>query len=124
MTSNDTLYSRLGGYEGVVEFEKNLIERMMADEVIGRFWQHRGADGLDRENQLVVNFLSHNAGGPVYYTGRDMATTHRGMRISEDDWHRFIELLNDTIDHFDLPDTEKGEVLGFIESIKGEIVEA
>lgn len=123
MTDQPTLYERLGGYDAISAVVSNLLPRLMADDLLGRFWQHRGADGLDREKQLLIDFLCHNAGGPVYYTGRDMTLSHRGMRISEDDWARFIGHVNGTLDHFKLPDAEKTDVLGFINSTRSEIIE-
>ena len=96
----------------------------MADEQLGRSWQHRGEDGIEREKQLLIDFLCHNAAGPMVYTGRDMTVAHRGMRISASDWDRFIGHLHDTLDHFSLPDAERNDVLAFIESTEAEIVEA
>jgi hemoglobin len=119
-----SLYERLGGYDAISSVVGNLLPRLMADEQLGRFWQHRGEDGIAREKQLLIDFLSHCAGGPMYYTGRNMATTHRGMQISEADWTRFIGHLTDTLKHFDLAAAETSDVLAFIESTKFEIVEA
>jgi hemoglobin len=73
-SSSSTLYSRLGGYDAIAAVADNLLPRLMGDEQLGRFWEHRGADGIQREKQLLVDFLSSCAGGPVYYTGRDMLT--------------------------------------------------
>ncbi|MHC4879237.1 MAG: group I truncated hemoglobin [Planctomycetota bacterium] len=120
---NATLYARLGGYDAVVAVAENLLPRLMGDEQLGRFWAHRGTDGVEREKQLLIDFLCHCAGGPMYYTGRDMTTAHKGMQISESDWARFIGHLEATLDHFDVPATEHAEVLGFIQSTKTEIVE-
>lgn len=122
--SASTLYTRLGGYDAVSAVADNLLPRLTGDEQLGRFWAHRGDDGIQRERQLLVDFLSSSAGGPVYYTGRNMVETHRGMRISESDWERFIGHLNDTLAHFGLAEAEKNDVLAFIESTKSEIVEA
>ena len=124
MPDQSTLYERLGGYDAVAAVANNLLPRLMNDEVLGRFWEHRGEDGIDREKQLLVDFLCHCAGGPMYYTGRNMTLTHRGMKISNADWARFIGHLNDTLDHFELAAAEKSDVLAFIESTKSEIVEA
>ena len=73
-SSSSTLYSRLGGYDAIAAVADNLLPRLMGDEQLGRFWEHRGADGIQREKQLLVDFLSSCAGGPVYYTGRGMLT--------------------------------------------------
>lgn len=118
-----SLYDRLGGYDAISAVASNLLPRLMSDDQLGRFWQHRGADGIAREKQLLIDFLAHSAGGPMYYTGRDMKITHRGMQISESDWTIFIGHLNDTLKHFDLPAAETSDVLAFIDSTKAEIVE-
>jgi hemoglobin len=118
-----SLYDRLGGYDAIAAVANNLLPRLMADDQLGRFWQNRGSDGIDREKQFLIDFLAHSTGGPMYYTGRDMTITHRGMQISESDWSRFIGHLNDTLKHFDLPASETSDVLAFIESTKSEIVE-
>ncbi len=118
-----SLYDRLGGYDAISAVASNLLPRLMSDDQLGRFWQHRSADGIAREKQLLIDFLAHSAGGPMYYTGRDMKITHRGMQISESDWTIFIGHLNDTLKHFDLPASETSDVLAFIDSTKAEIVE-
>lgn len=96
----------------------------MADERLGRFWAHRSEDGLKRELQLLVNFLCNVTGGPMVYTGRDMKTSHKGMRIDEQDWKAFIGHLNATLDHFGLTGEDREAVVNFVESTKGDIVEA
>jgi truncated hemoglobin YjbI len=78
-----TLYERLGGYGAIAAVANDLLPRLQADPQLGRFWAHRGEDGVKREKQLLIDFLCASAGGPVYYRGRDMALCHRRMRISE-----------------------------------------
>ena len=118
-----SLYDRLGGYDAICAVANALLPRLMSDDQLGRFWAHRGEDGLLREKQLLIDFLSHSAGGPMYYTGRDMKTAHRGMRISESDWDRFIGHVEATLDQFQPPDSVRADVVGFIQSTKPEIVE-
>lgn len=120
--SAETLYARLGGYDAICAVADDLLPRLMGDSQLGRFWQHRGEDGLRREKQLLIDFLASSAGGPVYYTGRNMLTAHRGMGITADDWGRFLEHLNRTLDHFAVRPRERDEVLTFIDSTRGEIV--
>jgi hypothetical protein len=48
--------------------------RLQGNPQLGRFWAHRGEDGIKGEKQLLIDFLCASAGGPVYYRGRDMAT--------------------------------------------------
>jgi len=123
MSETKTLYARLGGYDAIAAVADNLLPRLMSDSQLGRFWEHRGADGLQRERQLLVDFLCASAGGALHYTGRDMKVSHLGMRISESDWSLFLGHLNATFDEFALPQQERGDVLAFVESTKADIVE-
>lgn len=119
-----SLYERLGGYDGIAAVADDFLPRVQADEKLGRFWANRGADGIAREKQLLVDFLANAAGGPMFYTGRDMTTAHKGMAIDEDDWARMVGHLTATLDKLQVPETEKADVLAFIDSTKAEIVEA
>jgi hemoglobin len=122
--SEATLYQRLGGYDAIAAVCGDLLPRLQADSQLGRFWQNRGEDGLKREYQLLVDFICNAAGGPMYYTGRDMVLTHKGMRISSSDWDIFMRNLDLTLDKFALPAAERADVVAFIESTRADMVEA
>ena len=121
--SDKSLYERLGGYDAIAAVTDALMVRIKDDDKLRRFYDHRGADGIAREQQLLVDFLCASSAGPVVYTGRDMTTVHIGMRLDEEDWKRAIGHLTATLEAFDVPEQEKGEVLAFTESLKPEIVE-
>ena len=121
--SNKTLYERLGGYEGIVSFVEDLLPRLEADSQLGRFWQHRGDDGVAREKQLLIDYLCANAGGPMYYTGRDMKTSHVGMKISDSDWSIFMGHAGDTMKALNIQQQECDEIAAFVTSLKKDIVE-
>lgn len=121
---SQTLYTRLGGYDAIAAVASELVSRLQSDPQLGRFWQHRGTDGIRRELQLLIDFLCAATGGPLLYTGRDMLTTHRGMRISESDWTIFLGHAAKTLEKFQVPATEQSEVVAFVLGLKGEIVEA
>ena len=123
MSNEKTLYERLGGYNAIAAFADDLLPRLQADPQLGRFWAHRGEDGVTREKQLLIDFLCSSAGGPVYYRGRDMVLTHRGMRISEGDWNVFLGHAAATLAKFKVPEAEQRDVVAFVQSLKKEIVE-
>lgn len=122
--SEKTLYERLGGYDAISAVTNDLLPRLKADSQLARFWQHRGEDGVKRETQLLIDFLCSSAGGPLYYTGRDMKTSHKGMKISEGDWSALLGHLNATLETFQVPQAERDEVVAFVQSTKPDIVEA
>jgi hemoglobin len=124
MNDQASLYERLGGYDAIAAVTNALLPRLMADPGLGRFWENRSEDGINREKQLLIDFLCENAGGPLLYTGRDMVKSHKGMRISTSDWAALVGHLSDTLESFSVPAQESSDVLAFIESTKAEIVEA
>ena len=119
----ETLYERLGGYDAIAAVTQDLMIRIKADPQLGRFYKYRGDDGIQREEQLLVDFLCSSAGGPMYYTGRDMKTLHIGMKLSESDWSALLGHLNDTLEAFQVPQAERDDVVAFIQSTKTDIVE-
>ena len=73
----DTLYSRLGGYDGIVAVADNLLPRLVGDEELGRFWAHRGDDGGSgpwRAGFIVSGNLSPN--------GSDRFFREEGCRVN------------------------------------------
>ncbi len=122
--STTTLYERLGGYDAIAAVTQDLMVRIKADSLLGRYYQHRGDDGIEREEQLLVDFLCSSAGGPMYYTGRDMKPLHIGMKISESDWSALLGHLNATLEAFQVPQAERDDVVAFVQSTKLDIVEA
>lgn len=118
-----TLYDRLGGYDAIAAVVDDLLSRLMSDSQLERFWNNRGEDGLEREKQLLIDYLCSNAGGPLLYTGRDNKTSHKGMGVSGSDWEKLIGHLNATLDSFQVPQQEHDDVVSFIESTRADIVE-
>lgn len=118
-----SLYARLGGYDGIAAFVNNLLPRLQSDALLGRFWMHRSDDGIARERQLLIDYLCYNSGGPIYYTGRDMKLSHKGMKINEADWNAFLQHAVATMQAVNLPQAECDDIAGFVLSLKNDIVE-
>ena len=118
-----TLYERLGGYNAIAAVANDLLSRLRADPQLGRFWAHRGEDGIMREKQLLIDFLCASAGGPMYYRGRDMALTRRGMRISNSDWEVFLGHAATTLAKFQVPEAEQRDVVAFVQGLRNDCVE-
>ena len=59
----------------------------------------------------------------MYYTGRDMKTSHKGMRISDNDWSVFLQHAGATMEALQIPKQECDDVGAFVLSLKEDIVE-
>ncbi len=122
-TAPDSLYKRLGGYDALAAVTDDFLDRLANDKSLGRFFVGTSADSLGKIRQHIVDFLCKATGGPCVYHGRDMKTTHAGLKITEKDWDTMVKHLNATLDKFKVPDKERGEVLGAVAGLKADIVE-
>lgn len=119
-----SLYSRLGGYDGLAMFATTVVGLARKDDLLGRFWFNRGEDRNARELQLLIDYFVKATGGQMYYRGRDMALSHQGMGITELDWTRFIEIVVNVAGDMGVGPDEGGEVMAFLDSLKADIVTA
>ena len=71
----------------------------------------------------LVDQICQGTGGPCTYTGKDMKTAHKGMRISDADFNALVEDLVKTLNKFNVPAKEQGELLGILGPMKAQIVE-
>ncbi|MGI9327877.1 MAG: group I truncated hemoglobin [Pseudomonadales bacterium] len=120
--STASLYQRLGGYDAIAAVADALMTRLKKDEQLRRFYDHRGTNGIEREQQLLIDFLCESSGGPMIYTGRDLRSSHIGMGLNEEDWKRAMHHLSSTLDTFNVPAAEKEELMSFHNHLKREIV--
>jgi hemoglobin len=100
--SEASLYTRLGGYDALAAAVDNLLVRVRADGLLGRFWASPRSDATDnRERQLTLDFMVAATGGPAFYTGRAMKMAHDGMGITQRDarWlrHCFRPVVPDKV---------------------------
>ena len=63
------------------------------------------------------------AGGPVFYTGRDLKTSHRGLGVGVSDWEVFMRHASAVLEKFAVPVPERDEVLAFLTGLQGDVVE-
>ncbi len=115
-----TLYTRLGGKPAIEAVVDQFIANVAADARINGFFANADIPGLKMK---LVDQICEASGGPCTYTGMDMKTAHAGMGVTEADFNALVEDLVAALDQFDVPEREKGELLGALGGMKGDIVE-
>lgn len=119
-----SLYTRLGGYDAIAAVVDDFFGRLTKDpQFSARFFTGHSTDSFKKVRQLTVDLTCSVTGGPCYYTGRDMKTTHAGLGITENDWDASVVHFVATLDKFKVPQKEKTELLNIISSLKNDIVE-
>jgi hemoglobin len=120
----ESLYQRLGGYDAIAAATDDLLARLQSDPQLRDYWKGASTNNQRKARQLIVDFMAEAAGGPAYYTGRDMKTSHVGMHIDASDWEAFMRHAASTLDHLSVADREKAEVLAFFASLRDDVVES
>ena len=120
--AQQSLYQRLGGYDALAAFVSELMPRLRHDAKIGVYWKGKSLDGQRREDKLLVDFLGSAFGGPVFYPGRDMKTSHEGLAITEEEWDITLAHIAATLDALGVAQPEKADFLEAAMSLKWDVV--
>jgi hemoglobin len=117
-----TLYKRLGGREGIALVVGDFVTNMSGDSrVNARFKDMKGAD-VEKLKSNLADQVCDATGGPCSYLGRDMKTTHKGMKITEAEWSATVENLSKALDKNNVAAKDKSELLGMLGPMKADIV--
>jgi hemoglobin len=115
-----SLYDRLGGISAITLVVDEFLGRVVADpRVNGRF---AGAN-VPRLRAKLIEQVAAATGGPYTYTGLDMRTAHRGMKITAQEFDILAGHLAEALAEFQVPERETNELMGAIASMRDDIVE-
>ncbi len=111
----------VGGKPVISVVVEQCVANVLADAKInGRF----ATTDIRKLKGHLVDHVCMATGGPCTYSGRDMKTTHVGMRISTGDVGAFVEDLVKAMEMAKVPAQEKEELPGLVGSMKKDIIEA
>ena len=115
-----SLYQRLGEKQAITAVVDEFVARVAADSRInGRF----ANTNIPRLKMNLVDQICAASGGPCTYRGRDMKTTHAGMRITNADFDALVGDLVAALNKFKVPEREKNELLSVLGPMRKDIVE-
>jgi hemoglobin len=122
--ANQSLYTRLGGYDGLARFVDTAFPRIAGHPQLRRLFQGHGQDSQVRQRQLVIDAFCQATGGPCAYTGRAMKPVHTGLGITESDWAVFAGIVNTAWDELKASPADRDAFLALLErQFKADVVE-
>jgi hemoglobin len=121
--TSSSLYQRLGGYDVVAAFVDDTYQMLRNDPRFSRF-AARSIDSQQRGRQLLVDQICHLAGGPCYYTGRDMKTSHAGLHITETEWEISLDYTRQALKNHGVEGREANEVIALFNQYRADIVDS
>ena len=123
-----SLYERLGGAAGIAAVVDTLVSLAAADTALNftregtaNEWQAT-PENVELFKTRMVQFIGQATGGPEAYEGRDMATAHAGMEITDAEFDRLGGHLSSALSAYDVPEEEKQELFTIVESTRSAIV--
>jgi hemoglobin len=121
-----SLYDRLGGQPAIEAVASGLVDRILADGRVNKWFGHAGASKENTASykaKLAV-FLCAGFGGPCKYSGPDMVAAHRGRAVTSDAFDAVAQDLVAQLGQLKVPEKEKGEVMTIVGSLKPSIVQS
>jgi len=117
--SEDTLYDRLGGREGIRAVVDDFYDRLVADDDLGHFFADADVDSLRRTQ---TDFLCEAAGGPETYDAAPVREAHLDVPFEPEDIQRAVEHLYESLDAFDVPEDDADAVVGAIAAYEDDLL--
>jgi hemoglobin len=136
--SEATLYERLGGAFAIAAVIDHFSDAVVRNSIAGQGsedpelaeWSTNDLGRLPGLKFMRTLWVCDIAGGPQVYAGTKPGSTplgledaHRALEISPAIFDEVAAELSRSLDHFNVPEREKGEVLAAFAAHKREVVE-
>jgi hemoglobin len=136
--TDSSLYDRLGGAFAIAAVVDHFSDAIVRNPIVGqtsenpalREWHTNNLARLPGLKFMRTLWVCDVAGGPQQYAGTEPGSTplgleeaHRELMISPAEFDEVAAELARTLDFFNVPEQEKGEVLAAFAAHKGEVTE-
>ena len=133
-----SLYERLGGVFAIAAVVDHFSDAVVQNPVVGknsenpqlREWHTNNLGRLPGLKFMRTQWVCEVAGGPQVYsatkpggTSLGLEEAHRDLKISPAEFDEVAAELGRTLDAFEVPEREKGEVLAAFATHKNEVTE-
>jgi hemoglobin len=117
--SEDTLYERLGGRDGIRAVVDEFYDRLLADGDIGPLFEGGDMEFLRRTQ---TTFLCEAAGGPETYDAKPIREAHLDVPLTPAHIQRAVELLRASLDEFDVPEDDARMVVQAVAAYEDDLL--
>ena len=99
------LFEKYGGFATISKVVMVFYDKALDSDVLGPYF-----DGIDMKRLIdhQTKFVATVMGGPASYTNENLREVHAHLHITHDAMAEMLELLEETLDDFDVarPDIE------------------
>ena len=134
--AGESLYDRLGGIFAIAAVVNYFSDEIIKDPTAGaqsrnpalRKWHTESLDRLPGLKFMRTLWVANVSGGPYQYTPTRPGSTnlglenaHNHLHITSEEFDAVAAVLSRSLDHFNVPAKEKGEVLAAFAAHKDEV---
>lgn len=120
MTTQTSLYDRLGGAAAITSVTEIFYRKVLADPALARYF-----DDVDMDGQLAKQaaFLCMALGGPAAYSGRDLRIAHAPLSgLTDHHVDLVIGYLAETLSQLGVPADDIAAVGATADSVRDDVL--
>ena len=114
-----SLYDDIGGMPVIEQIVDHFIQQIGRDQAI---LKHFADTDIERFRRQLIAQLCVESGGPCEYTGDSMTDVHTGMRITEGEFNRTVDLLVAAMTEAGLSTPQQNRLLRRLAPMRGDII--
>ncbi len=123
VSAEESLYDRLGGYDGISAVVDDFAGKLFDDPVVGARFFGMSDDSRENFRQMNKNLVCAATGGDCKIISRSAAVTHGGLGIKASEFEIVAQHLTDTLNDFEVPQKEQDDLMAIIATLRPDIVE-
>jgi hemoglobin len=126
MMKEQSLYERLGGVNAIAMVVDRFSDEIVKNPKLNvnpQLKEWNGSGQLPGLKFMRTLWLCQTAGGPFDYTGKDLSEAHKDLHITPEEFDEVGAEIASALDHFDVPEREKQEVLAAIVAQKADVID-
>jgi hemoglobin len=114
-----SIFELLGGEKVINAVVESTFKKVCKDEIIMEYFQEINITFLMNHQKRLWAYIT---GGPTYYQGRDMRSTHHCLRLEDIHFDRMMEHYIETLHEFEVDPKLIEKMIERIETLKSEIL--
>ena len=117
--AENALYNRLGGYDRIHEFTREVVRLHKQNDAIKHMFEHVDAEHLAKS---VADFVASGTGGPQSYAGRAMPAVHARLELTDADFLSAGGDIVTAMQSMGYGQNEIDEMVCILVSLKGQVI--
>jgi hemoglobin len=114
-----SLFEKYGGFAQVRKIVSSFYDEVLDDPLLSR---HFAGVNMRLMIEHQTKMISSILGGPAYLSNEELSRAHRRRSITEEDYDRLCEILDETLDDAGFEATDRNLVVRHVEGLRSFVV--